>query len=145
MNKRIQKQNYIYNLLVVAPRIFEASYRTTTVGIAPYCLNAATAHWIKTILFCYKMSKIAPFLSLLTLFRVSRDSKIQKPSVDNFINDFWTLTFQSFFNSGSFKIKVALILFLLELAFFAEFCRQFHQNTRFVKKIESTDMNLYLI
>ena len=74
----------LYNLLVVAPRIFEASYRTTTVGIAPYCLNAAIAHWIKTTFFCYKISKIAPFLSLLTLFRVSRDSKIQKPSVDNY-------------------------------------------------------------
>ena len=61
MNRRRQKQNYTYNILVVASRIFEASYRTTTVGIAPYCLNAATAHWIKTTLFCYKMSKIAPF------------------------------------------------------------------------------------
>ena len=65
MNKRRQKQNYIYKLLVVAPRFFEASYRTATVAIAPYCLNAATAHWIKTTLFCYKMSKsfmlVAPF------------------------------------------------------------------------------------
>ena len=114
MNKRRQKQNYIYNLLVVAPRIFEASYRTTTVGIAPYCLNAATAHWIKTTLFCFKMSII---LSLLPLFRVSRDSKIQKPSVDNFMNDFWKLTFQSFFNSAIFKSEVALSLFLIELDF----------------------------
>ena len=75
---------------------------------------------------------------------VSRDSKIQKPSVDNFINDVWTL-FNAFINSASFKIEVALILFLLELAFFAEFCRQFYQDTRFVKKFESTDMKLHLI
>jgi hypothetical protein len=93
----------------------------------------------------YFVTKCLKVLCLLLLFRVSRDSEIQRPSVNNFINNFWTLTFQSFFNSASFKIAVALILFLLELAFFAELCRQFHQDTRSVKKFESTDMKLCLI